>query len=222
MSDSATFEALRRTISLDHRVWSYIRKQERKANEQLNGINELLQTGSGISHDAVPHCAEALRDIVHEVGEYCTERNSQPFPTQEGRKAARLLLDLVERVLELNQDLRKGHRPRTRTSKHNLYSYLIVDPPIGPSEGRPWMTDVFVLDTLASLDYEIWDAYVPKLIDIGNRVRVNRDEASKRDAKGSQRFLAKIQSMADSSRDTIREGNAMFDVEARSCAGSGS
>ncbi|KAL9131866.1 MAG: hypothetical protein Q9217_000312 [Psora testacea] len=186
--DRAVFEALRRTVSPDHCAERYIAKQNLRINEVIARLDHADQTHTGVPAAIVIDCAHSLRVIVHQL---CQDRAKRPpLAVTQARRLSTILVELVQKVCDRNRDLRVGDRPRARSRNHNLYTYLIGDPPVDPA-APAYMNDAFVVDRLRVLSSDDWKHLFEDLTNIRDEIV----EYATENERASLAYAAKLDEM---------------------------
>ncbi|KAL9103007.1 MAG: hypothetical protein Q9163_001897 [Psora crenata] len=184
--DNAVFEAFRKTVSHDYCVEQYIVKQNHRLNAEIARLDQADQTRTGVPATTVIGCAQSLRTIVHQL---CQDRAQRPpLAASQARRLSNILVELIQKVCNRNRDLRVGNRPRARSCNHNLYTYLIGNPPIEPS-APAYMKDAFVIDKLRDFPSDDWKHRFEDLTNIRDQIHATENE------RASLEYAAKLNDM---------------------------
>ena len=167
MVDRAVFEALRRTVSGDYCAERYLAKQNIRLNDAVGILDRAYGAGTGVPATVVINCARSLRVVVHQLVEDRAKRS--PLASNQARRLSTMLVGLIREVCYRNKDLRVGNRPRARSRNHNLYTYLIGDPPIEPA-APAYMNDSFVIDRLSEFPSDDWKHLFEDLTNIRDEI----------------------------------------------------
>ena len=163
---------LRKVINRDVCADHYIKKQRRRAQQAITGLDRPSNEPPSIR---VFKCAESLWRIVREV---CLDREARASTRPLGKRfinmAAELLVDILDSVCRQNRDI--GRRDRdigviasnspSSVVEANLYTYLISDPP--PFDGGD-----FVIDQLRNFPPNEWRHLLEHLTSIADYVRTH-------------------------------------------------
>ena len=160
MIEVEVFRALRMTITREDCAERYFRKQSQRLTETFTKFD---QEGAEL-RDPLPvvECGNRLREIAHQICEYCLQRQSF---TQLQTRAVAMLVEIIEKVCERNRDVRRGTRALAYKAIFNLYAYLIGDPPVRDADPI-WKKDAFVIERLLTFPRGDLKATVNQLVNI--------------------------------------------------------
>ena len=140
---------LRRALTRDFCARHLLMKLHSRAKEAFERLDDYTQFGPETRPQLVAHCADRVRQVVRQIGQYKDDRAPLDGPTKA--KAAEILVSLLVEVCDRNKDI-YGHMPWHKTAPdpedlddRNIYVNLISDPPIYEDslEGQFFFLDVF-------------------------------------------------------------------------------
>ena len=140
---------LRRALTRDFCARHSLTKLHGRAKEAFKRLDDYTQFGPETRPQLVAQCADRVRQVVRQIGQYKDDR--APLDALTKAKAAEILVSLLVEVCDRNKDI-YGHMPWHKTAPdpedlddRNLYVNLISDPPIYEDslEGQLFFLDVF-------------------------------------------------------------------------------
>ena len=176
MRDDGFYTRLQEIVPNDARAKQYYETLYIRAQEALERLTTYATNGSRSPRDlTVPECARVLRSLVNQMCQNKDARNAvAPLGAVVASRLAVILVRLIDRVLDLNQDIYANARwnriaPANEHSRdRNLFAYLIGDP---PTPWAPdWKTDYFVIDRLRSFPLNEWEHLTERLDTIRWRI----------------------------------------------------
>lgn len=156
--DETFFRRLRKVVTTDICAEVYFRKQFNKARELMAHLDRFAESGLSRPVEArdvnVPVCAQGLRLIVHQICENRDVRTARrPLGSQIISRAVEILVEILyEVVCNRNKDIfgRVPQQPHGEDHgrDHNLFAYLIGNPPPLDSSSPVAMGGDFIIDCL--------------------------------------------------------------------------
>lgn len=174
--DETFFRRLRKVITRDICAGSYFWKQWAKARELMSHLDGFAELGPSRPVEAgdvnVPGCARGLRLIVHQIFENRDFRTARgPLGSEVISKAAEILVEILyEVVCNRNKDI-FGRIPGEPVAEdyerdHNLFMYLIGNPPHLDSSVPVAMGDDFIIDRFRDIPATEWSHLLERLTTI--------------------------------------------------------
>ena len=173
--DEVFFRRLRKVVTRDICAGAYFWKQWVKARELMTQLDRFAEMGlSRPVEDRdvnVPACAQGLRLIVHQI---CKDRDVRtaegPLGSGVISKAAEFLVEILYEVVcnrntdifgRDSQELSEDHG-----RDHNLFVYLIGNPPPLDSSAPVAMGGDFIIDRLRDFPASEWSHLLERLLAI--------------------------------------------------------
>lgn len=200
IQDDTIFRHLRKVITRDICASSYFRKQQAKVKELMARLDRFAASGLARSDEAsncsIPVCARQIRHVVHQIFENRKARTAQgPLGFEVNSEAAEILVIILDEVVcKRNKDI-FGPTPAERTNEahprdHNLFMYLIGNPPRFNRTAPVAMTDDFIIDRLQDFPAVEWRHLLERLTTIVESIREHTSHEER-----AMAYAAKLENM---------------------------
>ena len=170
--DERFFRRLRKVVTRDICAGAYFSKQRIKAKELMVQLDRFAEKGVSRSLEArdvnVPGCAQGLRLIVDQICESRDDRTARgPLGSGVISKLAENLVDILyEVVCNRNRDIfgRASQELSEEDERnHNLFLYLIGNPPPLYSSAPMAVEEDFIIDCLRNFPPNEWKHLLERL-----------------------------------------------------------
>lgn len=170
--DEVFFRRLRKVVTRDICAGAYFSKQRIKARELMVQLDRFAEEGVSrplAARDVnVPGCAQGLRLIVDQICKNRDDRTAEgPLGSGVISKLAEYLVDILyEVVCTRNRDIfgRISQELSEEDERdHNLFVYLIGNPPPSESSAPMAEEDDFIIDCLRSFPATEWKHLLERL-----------------------------------------------------------
>ena len=198
--DDVFFRRLRKVIGPEVCAGVYYAKQHRRAKEIMMRLDQYAQNGPSNSPRTrdvdVGQCARTLRLIVHQI---CEDRDSrlskEPLGAAITSKIAEILVEILyEVVCNRNRDVYEEStwkETQDHERDHNLYTYLIGNPPKYDTAVPAGMVDDFVIDRLHEFPAHEWSHLLEHLTTIQDSIHENTSGRE----RASVKYAGKLEAM---------------------------
>lgn len=170
--DEVFFRRLRKVVTRDICASAYFWKQRAHASELMAQLDRFAEMGLSRSVEArdvnVPVCAQGLRLIVNQICENRDLRTARgPLGSEVISKLVEYLVDILEEVVcnrnrdifgRISQELSEDDE-----RDHNLFVYLIGNPPPLDSLAPAAMAEDFIIDRLRDFPATEWRHLLERL-----------------------------------------------------------